>query len=281
MKLRRIVPLDIENKILIPFACISLATVLCFCIILYFTEFQVKVETERQEAQTLIGYLQADLQLEEYRQQPELLLCLSLASQLEKLFQEEEHFILHAGISQISREAEDMPTLYEEAERAVISLYTYERESTYMFYEEEQRTSLLEIFNTETLSRLRNVLLSSQKSTAVAMIEDLFHRAEAFPLEAEERKNEIFYSLYNVYQSVFLALHIDSISIEKPLSSAPVSQMKQIFTDAAFRLCEITESNRKSHNEELRNRILSQIEDNYQDPGLSAYVISRKAGISE
>src|SRR5699024_10088334 len=44
MKLRRIVPLDIENKILIPFACISLATVLCFCAILYFTEFQVKVE---------------------------------------------------------------------------------------------------------------------------------------------------------------------------------------------------------------------------------------------
>ena len=42
MKLRRIVPLDIENKILIPFACISLATVLCFCVILYFTEFQVK-----------------------------------------------------------------------------------------------------------------------------------------------------------------------------------------------------------------------------------------------
>ena len=63
MKLRRIVPLDIENKILIPFACISLATVLCFCVILYFTEFQVKVEAERQEAQTLIGYLQADLQL--------------------------------------------------------------------------------------------------------------------------------------------------------------------------------------------------------------------------
>ena len=74
MKLRRIVPLDIENKILIPFACISLATVLCFCIILYFTEFQVKVEAERQEAQTLIGYLQADLQLEEYRREPERLL---------------------------------------------------------------------------------------------------------------------------------------------------------------------------------------------------------------
>ena len=55
MKLRRIVPLDIENKILIPFACISLATVLCFCVILYFTEFQVKVEAERQEALAQFG----------------------------------------------------------------------------------------------------------------------------------------------------------------------------------------------------------------------------------
>ena len=73
-KLRRMLPLDIENKILIPFAAISLATVVCFCIILYFTEFQVKVETQRQEAQTLLHYLQADLELEEYRREPERLL---------------------------------------------------------------------------------------------------------------------------------------------------------------------------------------------------------------
>ena len=73
-KLRRMLPLDIENKILIPFAAISLATVVCFCIILYFTEFQVKVETQRQEAQTLLHYLQTDLELEEYRREPERLL---------------------------------------------------------------------------------------------------------------------------------------------------------------------------------------------------------------
>ncbi len=74
MNLRRLFHLDIENKILLPFAGISLLTVLCFCVILYFTEYQVKVETERQEIQALMGYLQADLQLEEYQRHPQLLL---------------------------------------------------------------------------------------------------------------------------------------------------------------------------------------------------------------
>lgn len=69
MKIRR-PRMDIENKILIPFVCISLATVICFCAILYFTEYRVKVAAERENASTLIGYIQADLELEDYRQDP-------------------------------------------------------------------------------------------------------------------------------------------------------------------------------------------------------------------
>ena len=47
--------LDIENKILIPFVCISLATVMCFCAILYFTEYRMKLSAQRSEAETLAG----------------------------------------------------------------------------------------------------------------------------------------------------------------------------------------------------------------------------------
>lgn len=66
--------LDIENKILIPFVCISLATVMCFCAILYFTEYRMKLSAQRSEAETLLGYIQADLELEDYRQDPTRLL---------------------------------------------------------------------------------------------------------------------------------------------------------------------------------------------------------------
>lgn len=73
MKLRR-PRMDIENKILIPFVCISLAIVVCFCAILYFTEYRMKVAGEGQNAQTLLGYIQSDLELEDYRKNPEKLL---------------------------------------------------------------------------------------------------------------------------------------------------------------------------------------------------------------
>lgn len=73
MKLRR-PRMDIENKILIPFVCISLAIVVCFCAILYFTEYRMKVAGERENAQTLLGYIQADLELDDYRRSPEKLL---------------------------------------------------------------------------------------------------------------------------------------------------------------------------------------------------------------
>ena len=102
-KLRRMLPLDIENKILIPFAAISLATVVCFCIILYFTEFQVKVETQRQEAQTLLHYLQADLELEEYRREPERLLDKYREDyRSDCLFIYVRHRVAHEQLAQIS-----------------------------------------------------------------------------------------------------------------------------------------------------------------------------------
>jgi len=51
----------IENKILIPFVCISLITVACFCFILYYTEYHLKIETETVNARALVGYINADI----------------------------------------------------------------------------------------------------------------------------------------------------------------------------------------------------------------------------
>jgi len=51
----------IENKILFPFVFISMITVLCFCGILYRTEYDVKLRTEALNAQSLVEYINADI----------------------------------------------------------------------------------------------------------------------------------------------------------------------------------------------------------------------------
>ncbi|MEA4954282.1 MAG: ATP-binding protein [Pseudoflavonifractor sp.] len=64
----------IENKILIPFVCISLITVACFCFILYRTEYDVKIETEAANAQALVDSINADINTGGYWQNPDDLL---------------------------------------------------------------------------------------------------------------------------------------------------------------------------------------------------------------
>lgn len=66
--------LNIENKILIPFVLISLVTVLCFCIILYNTEYNVKIEAESLNAQALVGYINSDIDAGGYWLDPDDLL---------------------------------------------------------------------------------------------------------------------------------------------------------------------------------------------------------------
>lgn len=72
--MKRSLPFSIENKILIPFTCISIVTVICFCFILYYTEYTVKIETETVNARTLAGYINSDINVGRYWENPEDLL---------------------------------------------------------------------------------------------------------------------------------------------------------------------------------------------------------------
>ena len=60
--MKRSLTFSIENKILLPFLCISLVTVICFCLILYRTEYNLKIETEAVNAQSLVTYITADIE---------------------------------------------------------------------------------------------------------------------------------------------------------------------------------------------------------------------------
>ena len=64
----------IENKILFPFVFISIITVICFCVIFYRTEYDVKLRTESLNAQALVEYINADIDAGEGWQSPHELL---------------------------------------------------------------------------------------------------------------------------------------------------------------------------------------------------------------
>ena len=197
------------------------------------------------------------------------------------IFRSHSDTVLHAGISLRADDIEKLPELYEMAERVVTSLYMYEGESTKAFYEPKKGTSLLEVFNLESLSRLKNLVLSSQETLTEEILTSFFSEFEASPIEAEERKEEIYYGLYSVYQSAFLSLGIEDLEIEKYRKDMTMAQMKSIFTDLTHRLCEKTKKTKKSHNEELLASILAAIDSDFSNPGFSSYTLSTRTGMNE
>lgn len=72
--MKKKVQITIENKILIPFVCISLITVASFCFIFYRTEYSIKIDAETSNAVALVDYINFDIDAGEYWKSPEDLL---------------------------------------------------------------------------------------------------------------------------------------------------------------------------------------------------------------
>lgn len=205
----------------------------------------------------------------------------AIAHSLERLFQLDGRSILHIGLSQTGNEVDELATLRDEAARALDSLYMYDNGNAYIFYGDEKRTSLLESFSIEALSRLKNLLLRTSREEATAMLYDLFSKAAGHPLEAEERKEEIWYSLCTTFQTVFLTLGTKGLETGRFHSGLTMDQMRDHFIGLTRQLCDMVHSNLKSHNKELLDAIIKTIDESWQNQGTSAYTVSRAVGISE
>lgn len=110
---------------------------------------------------------------------------------------------------------------------------------------------------------------------------------EAFvkrPFQFEVQKEQIYYSMRNVFFNILL--HFDKVSnVDEilPAFSNDMSGDSMIlaFRQAVIKICDDISSRRKKSNEELRERIICYLEENYSDPALSAYQVSREMNISE
>ena len=60
----------IENKILVPFVSITLVAIACLFVVFYHMEYKIKLETEGVNARALVAYINADIEVGGYWQNP-------------------------------------------------------------------------------------------------------------------------------------------------------------------------------------------------------------------
>lgn len=84
--MKRSAVFTIENKILVPFVCITLVTIAFLCVLFYRMEYNIKLETEGVTAQTLVDYINADINDGNYEVQ-------ALLHKYEQTYQGEDLFL--------------------------------------------------------------------------------------------------------------------------------------------------------------------------------------------
>lgn len=190
---------------------------------------------------------------------------------------------LHVGISAVETELLNMGRCHDQANRMVQALYLFENESMIQAFDTKNYSQQENSVSSEFLSRLYTVLICGQMEEIeheLVQIEEIYRSK---PHTFEKHKERIFWSIYNVFYTVMLRLNCEDWRRHMPSFSqrSNCHEMVAEYIISAQWICTFIDSNKKSKNEKLKEKIMQCIEECYTDAGASAYMVSQKAGISE
>ena len=133
---------------------------------------------------------------------------------MKKLFEEVAALIaakydvtFHLGISAIGTDLSNISKCYEQARRIVQAQYAYENENVIKMYDITADTLYENPVNLEFLNRLNMMLISGQQEEADQAIEKIEHYYSRFPYLYEIHKEQVFYSIRNVFYTAWLNLN--------------------------------------------------------------------------
>lgn len=196
---------------------------------------------------------------------------------------DEYNCILHIGISAIGTGINNINRCYEQAKRIVQSQYENENESVVRLYDITENSLYENPITVEFMSRLYSILISAQYENAereLLQIEGRYNRALYL---YEMNKEQIFYSIRNVFHTVLL--HLNNVEGEDILpkydQAIKCRDMISEFLHSAEYICNYILHMKKSKNDGLKDKIKFYIQEHYQDAGLSAFIVSREVGIAE
>lgn len=189
----------------------------------------------------------------------------------------------HVGISAVGTGLSNINRCYEQARRIVQAQYAFENENAVKTYDLSVSMAYENPVTLEFLNHLYNLLVSGQRAGVADELDKLRGYYMRMSYLYESHKEQVFYSLRNIYYTVMLHLNYKDGEKEIPVyeQNCPCDEMMSAFLKCAEVICAYIDQGKKSKNDRLKEDILQYLESLYQDSGLSAFIVSQKAGISE
>ncbi len=170
---------------------------------------------------------------------------------------------------------EDVSKIFSAARNWILSGFAPAGKITYIKQEDLKSSVVVEM---NDLNKLNEYLLAGKADDAVLLIEDIWNEKQ---LDAQSF-TQLFYSLRGTLISVANKVNYPAIDhvceYDATLSRIFLMDNIKVF---ALEICDHIDEMRKSHNEQLQQKILKFIDTNYSDSNLCAAMIADKFGISK
>ncbi len=234
----------------------------------------LRVQTAMNELSFLIG-VDKDAPI---RKQEEV-------GQLEQFLKEvtkEVGNVFHIGVSGIGMELTDVHSCYLQARQAINS-YTKEHLNTIGYYSDLLNSTGDNLADTHFVNKLYQYLLSGKEQAFHDALDKLVRHYRVSPYLYEKNIQEIYYSIRHIIVCAAAELSIpeQELQMENWSERGSFEERIEEVRQAGGRLFQINEKNKRSHNNLLKENIISYIHDNFQNPNLSTVVVSENMKISE
>ena len=189
----------------------------------------------------------------------------------------------HTGISTVGMKPENVSRCYEQARGIVQAQYAFENENMVETYEAANSALAENPVTPELLGRLYGMLICGQQEAVCAELDRMAGIYRRMPYYFESNKEQVFYTIRNIYSCVLLQLQVSEKDGRLPVYGPDLTcvEMAEGFRKSTDVICGYIVRRKRSKNEKMKEDILLYLNTHFSDAGLSAFTVSQEFGISE
>ena len=180
------------------------------------------------------------------------------------------------AVSGVNSSAEELGTAFDDAKN--ILAFRYNCENPIVFLEDIAGTAQIPVLSGDSTEKLREYILQGDEGKASELIHAVIYNRYL----RDGDYSQLFYSIRGVLVSVLSAIKTEN-GMDIPYYAAEKEREEQTaaLLESCRELCAYYKSRKKSHNDELKNRIIKYLQENHTNPDIYGKSVASQFNINE
>lgn len=207
---------------------------------------------------------------------------LEVFHQISRLLLHEQGIVVRIGISTIATKMDNLPVCYRQA-RQILRAYNQENQRMVEGYSQDWKLRGNQLTGLDWMQKILVLISCGERQEFHIQMKRWVEMCRKSPMAFENQKPQIFFALRNVlsdaYESAGIPMEEEGLP-QYTQDDSPES-MAVKFMDMATVVMKRMDEKKRSKNRQLKEKILTYLEDHFHEEGMTAYRICDQMGISE